>query len=66
MSEFVQAALEWGFTVSIQKTKGMIIGRQLTASDSMPVELDSGSIDIVEDLHISEAKSQAMAKYRMK
>ena len=49
MSEFVQAALEWGFTVSIQKTKGMIIGRQLTASDSMPVELDSGSIDIVQD-----------------
>ena len=34
---------------SIQKTKGMIIGRQLTASDSMTVELDSGSIDIVQD-----------------
>ena len=31
-SEFVQAASEWGLTVSIQKTKGMIIGQQMTAS----------------------------------
>ena len=60
-SEFVQAVSEWGLTVSIEKTKGMIIGRQLTASDSMPVELDSGSIDIVQDLRTSEATSQAMA-----
>ena len=44
-TEFVQVASE----CSIQKTKGMIISTQLTASDGMPVELDSGSIDIVED-----------------
>ena len=49
MSEFVQTASEWGVTVSIQKTKGMITGRQLTARDNMPVELDSGSTDIVQD-----------------
>ena len=48
-SEFVQAASERGLTDNIHKTKGMLIGRQLTASDSMPVELDSGSIDIVQD-----------------
>ena len=48
-SEFVQAASEWGLTDNVHKTKGMLIGRQLTASDSMPVELDSGSIDIVQD-----------------
>ena len=34
---------------SIQKTKGAIIGRRLTASDTMSVELDSGSIDTVQD-----------------
>ena len=48
-SEFVKAASEWGLTVNIQKTKGMIIGQQMTASDSMSVELDSGSIEIVQD-----------------
>ena len=48
-SEFVQAASERGLTDNIHKMKGMLIGRQLTASDSMPVELDSGSIDIVQD-----------------
>ena len=64
-SEFVQVVSE----CSIQKTKGMIIGTQLTASDSMPMELDSGLIDIVQDftyVHTSETTSQAMAKYRMK
>ena len=48
-SEFVKAASEWGLTVNIQKTKGMIIGQQMNASDSMSVELDSGSIEIVQD-----------------
>ena len=51
-SVFVQAASEWGLTVSIQKTKGMIIGRQLTASASMPVELDSGSIKDSAGFHV--------------
>ena len=37
MSEFVQAALELGLTVSIQKTKGIIIGGQLTLSDCLTV-----------------------------
>ena len=37
MSEFVQAALELGLTVSIQKTKGIIIGRQLTLRDCLTV-----------------------------
>ena len=56
MSEFVQVVSE----CSIQKTKGMIISTQLTASDSMPVELDSGSIDIVEDFTYVPRKQHHM------
>ena len=38
-----------GLTVSIEKTKGMIVGEGLNESDVRPVQVEGGSVDVVQD-----------------
>ena len=42
--EFVRTAAEWGFTVNLEKTKILPIGRNLTTEDSIPVQLKKEEI----------------------
>ena len=44
--EFVLSASQWGLTVSIAKTKGMVVGKQMEDSDVSPVQ---GEGEIVEN-----------------
>ena len=46
---FVDAALKWGLNVSIAKTKGMVIGSHCTPTDILPVQLERGPIEIVQE-----------------
>ena len=46
---FVDAASKWGLTVSIAKTKGMVIGSHCTPTDILPVQLEGGPIEIVQE-----------------
>ena len=48
-TKFVGSASEWGLTVSIIKTKGMVSGNHITPADVLPVRLDGGEIEIVQD-----------------
>ena len=48
-SEFVDSTSKWGLTVSIKKTKGLIVGKHVTPSDTMPVQVDDDSIEVVQD-----------------
>lgn len=45
---FVSVADDWGLTVSVSKTKGMIVGRSLNESDINPVQVDIGLLEIVD------------------
>ena len=47
--EFVKVASEWGLTVSTEKTKGMVVGEGLNESDDRPVQVEGGSVDVVQD-----------------
>ena len=47
--EFMKVASEWGLTVSTEKTKGMFVGEGLNESDIRPVQVDGGSVDVVQD-----------------
>ena len=47
--EFVNTAAEWGLTVSLEKTKLITMGKELEHEDSLPVQLASGEIAMVED-----------------
>ena len=47
--EFVDAASNWGLTVSTRKSKGMVIGSLTASSDALPVLLEGGKIEIVQD-----------------
>ena len=49
VADFVKVASEWGLTVSTEKTKGMVVGEGLNESDVGPVQVESGSVDIVQD-----------------
>ena len=46
--EFVRTAKDWGMTVSIGKTKGMVIGRNVAESDAEPIQTGSGPIEMVD------------------
>ena len=48
-ADFVKVASEWGLTVSTEKTKGMVVGEGLNESDVGPVQVEGGSVDIVQD-----------------
>ena len=49
-AEFVSTAVNWGLTVSLEKTKLLTLGMQLKPEDNLPVQLDGGEIAIVEDI----------------
>ena len=38
-----------GLTVSTEKTKGMVVGEGLNESDVRPVQVEGGSVDVVQD-----------------
>ena len=44
---FVKAASEWGLTGSTEKTKGMVAGQILHERDVRPVQVEGGSVDVV-------------------
>ena len=44
--EFVRTVAEWGLTVSLEKTT---IGKELVPEDSLPLQLEEGEIDTVEE-----------------
>lgn len=50
-SKFLCTAAEWGLTctVSVQKTKALIIGSHLAASDILLIQVNGSTIDIVSD-----------------
>ena len=48
-AEFVKVASEWGLTVSTEKTKGIVVGEGLNESDVRPVQVEGGSVDVVQD-----------------
>ena len=48
-SEFVNSASKWGLTDSIQKRKGLIVGKHVTPSDTMPVQVGDDSVEVVQD-----------------
>ena len=48
-TEFVSTASEWGLTVSLEKTTGLVVGKQLEPSEVVPVELVNGAIEVIED-----------------
>ena len=45
--EFVRTAAEWGLTVSIEKTKLLVVGKDMRPEDSRPLQLDEGEITSV-------------------
>ena len=46
--DFVKTACEWGLTVSIEKTKGMVVGQTLDEHAVSSVQLDGGVINVVD------------------
>ena len=47
--EFVKTAVDWGLTVSLEKTKLLTMGSQLKPEDVLPVHLNAGEIATVDD-----------------
>ena len=45
---FATVAADWGLTMNVNKTKGMIVGRNLNESDMDPVQVEGGSLEIVD------------------
>ena len=48
-AEFVEVASEWGLTVSTEKKKGMVVGKGLNESDVRPVQVEGGSVNVVQN-----------------
>ena len=46
--DFVKTACEWGLTVSIENTKGMVVGQTLDEHAVSSVQLDGGVINVVD------------------
>lgn len=46
-AQFVNTAAEWGLTVSLEKTKGLVVGKCMESSSISPIQLPSGAINIV-------------------
>ena len=44
------AASKWGLTVSVHKIKGTVIGSHTAPTDTLPVQIEGGLIEIVQDL----------------
>ena len=45
---FATVAADLGLTMNVNKTKGMIVGRNLNESDMDPVQVEGGSLEIVD------------------
>ena len=45
---FVGKAGKWGLTVSIEKTKGMATGDNLSEEDVAPVQVEGGEIEMAD------------------
>ena len=48
-AKLVDTAASWGLTVSMEKTKGMAVGHHDNGSDTLPVQLAGGQIEMVSD-----------------
>ncbi len=48
-AQLVDVATNWGLTVSMEKTKGMVVGGHVDDSDALPVQLAGGQIEMVSD-----------------
>ena len=46
---FEDVSLQFGLTVSLQKTKFMVVGHGVTEEDMQPLALDDGSIELVKE-----------------
>ena len=46
--EIARTAKDWGMTVSVEKTKGMAVGRNVTAEDATPLQLEDGLVEMVD------------------
>ena len=47
--EHVGAASKWGLTVSIHKTQRMVAGSHIAPTDTLPLQLEGGLIEIIQD-----------------
>ena len=48
-ASFVRVAADWGLTVSLVKSKVLVAGNHLEPTDTMPIQLDGGLIDVVDN-----------------
>ena len=48
-AEFVSTAAKWGLTISLEKTKGLVLGKYLEPSDILPIIIAGGAIEVVRD-----------------
>ena len=46
--KIAHAAKDWGMTVSVDKTKGMAVGRNIADEDTTPLQLENGSVEMVD------------------
>ena len=46
--EFARTAKDWGMTVSVDKTKGMAVGRNVAEEDTTPPQLENGLVEMVD------------------
>ena len=44
---FIQTANDWGLTVNINKTKGMVVGHHSNESEVSPLQVNGGTIEMV-------------------
>ena len=47
-TEIVRTDKDWGMTVSVDKTKGMAVGRNVADEDVTPLQLEKGSVEMVQ------------------
>ena len=45
-----RAAKDWGMTVSVDKTKGMAVGHNMADEDTTPLQLENGSVEMLDTL----------------
>ena len=48
-AKFVSTAAKWGLTISLEKTKGLVMGKYLEPSDILPIQIAGGTIEVVRD-----------------
>ena len=66
VATFVNTAVNWGLTVSLEKTKLLTLGKQLKPEDNLPVQLDGERLSLSKTLPILAAVSPEMGKCMVK